>query len=394
MKPSILRNMALAFLFFGLLMGIIFPFYANYFVEWKPGLKLWFVIGCLVAGLIIGVVNYILVKTILLQKLLRIATVANHISHKDLTHSCTIESHDLVGTIANSFNEMTATLRKMINQVNAITADLSQHAEQLASSTGHSCERLQLQRQETSQLVTYMGEMSTAIDNVTANSIEANAITVETDRISQQGIEIMNNAREGIGALANELSDASRAIDTVSYDSESIGTILDVIRGIAEQTNLLALNAAIEAARAGESGRGFAVVADEVRTLASRSQQATLEIQEKIERLQVGSKQATRLMHHSRDQADINVDRTTETESSLKGIVDSVTSLHSVNIRINEAAGYQQHVTQSVGALVERVAKITDESLENGRDVERQSEQLKQLATKLYRLVGEFKTQS
>ena len=54
MKPSILRNLLIAFIGFGLLMGIIFPFYAALFVDYKEGMYGWFVIGCLVAGVTIG----------------------------------------------------------------------------------------------------------------------------------------------------------------------------------------------------------------------------------------------------------------------------------------------------------------------------------------------------
>ena len=55
MKPSILRRLLYSSLAFGLAMGLIFPVYAQFFVEWKPGLKIWFVLGCLVAGASIGV---------------------------------------------------------------------------------------------------------------------------------------------------------------------------------------------------------------------------------------------------------------------------------------------------------------------------------------------------
>ena len=49
-SPSILRNLFISFLAFGLGMGVIFPFYAQFFVEWKPGMFIWFSLGCLIAG--------------------------------------------------------------------------------------------------------------------------------------------------------------------------------------------------------------------------------------------------------------------------------------------------------------------------------------------------------
>ena len=82
-SPSILRNLFLSFLGFGLVVASIFPFYAEFFVEWKPGMYPWFVVGCVLAGATIGVANYFLVNTILLRKLRRISTVAEAISHND-----------------------------------------------------------------------------------------------------------------------------------------------------------------------------------------------------------------------------------------------------------------------------------------------------------------------
>ena len=77
--PSILRNLLWTFLAFGLGMGIIFPFYAQFFVEWKPGMQMWFVVGCLIAGTSIGISNYFLTKLVLLSKLKSMVAVTKAI---------------------------------------------------------------------------------------------------------------------------------------------------------------------------------------------------------------------------------------------------------------------------------------------------------------------------
>lgn len=132
----------------------------------------------------------------------------------------------------------------------------------------------------------------------------AYSTSVETDKLAQQGADVLRNTMKVMADLAQQMEQAAEEITALDKQSQQISNIVESISSIAEQTNLLALNAAIEAARAGDQGRGFAVVADEVRQLASRTSKATEEIVDVVQHNQSLTKNTVKVIEEGKIQAE------------------------------------------------------------------------------------------
>ncbi|BAZ93559.1 hypothetical protein TspCOW1_15020 [Thiohalobacter sp. COW1] len=391
MKPSILRNLLIACVGFGILMGAAFPVFAQFFVDWKDGMFTWFVAGCLTAGVVLGVVNYWLVNTILLSKLRRISEVANAIAQNDVSHTCTMESHDLIGEIITSFNQMADNLRSVIGEISGATAQLASAAEEMSAVTDEASRGVQQQQSEIEHVASAMNEMTTTVGDVAQNAANAAQHAQQADADAKGGALVATEALGGIDNLVNEMERAGGVIHKLETESENIGMVLDVIRGIAEQTNLLALNAAIEAARAGEQGRGFAVVADEVRHLASRTQQSTQEIQEMIERLQVGATDAVKVMQEAQNMARESAEQVEKAAESLGGIAAAVSQINDMNTQIASAAEEQSAVAGEINANVGNIRDVADKTAAGAQQTASASEELARLSATLQGLMGRFR---
>ncbi len=390
-KPSILRNLLIAFIVFGGSVGVVFPFYADLFVDWKPGMYGWFYLGSVIAGITIGIVNSVLVKTLLLRKLQNIAEVANAISNKDISHTCTIESHDLIGEIITSFNQMAQTLRDMITKINDEASQLHSASDDLKRLTTAASNDSQQQQSQIEQVATAVNEMAATATEVARHAEETANATKEANEHSENARDVVEEAKSSVGVLATMVDDATQVINNLEKESENIGNVLLVINGIAEQTNLLALNAAIEAARAGDQGRGFAVVADEVRTLATRTQESTKEISTMIDHLQAGSREAVSTMEKGREQAQQGVAFTVQAADALNVIRDNITTINDMSIQIASAAEEQTGVVEDVNRNVVAINDVSTQALGNFNQVDVASNEVELLASGLRVLVEDFK---
>lgn len=391
MKPSILRNILFAFVGLGLMMGLVFPFYASFFVNYKEGLYGWFVAGCLVAGLVIGVLNYYLLNFLLISKLKRIAKISTAISNHDLSSTCIMQSHDVIGDIINSFNKMANTLREIVGELKTSSTQIQHGVKQICVDSENNCNDIENQCKEIRNAETSIYRMTQISQEVSSKATEAAEAAIIAHEEASKGNLIVEQTVNSIKNLASAVESASQSINKVEAESTNIGGVLDVIQGISEQTNLLALNAAIEAARAGDLGRGFAVVADEVRTLAQRTQDSTKEIQDMINTLQSASRETVLVMEKGQTQAHKSVSHASEAGNSLQQITQAVQDITQLNTRINDEAGAQSGIVTEINQNMTNISQIASQSMEGAKRSNLESQELADLAGNLQELVAKFK---
>ena len=316
--------------------------------------------------------------------------IMGHISSGNLSDDVDVDVSGEFGQLMQGLREMQNKLRGMINDINSATGQIEGSASQLEKVTQESTQRGTTQQQITLQLVENIDELYAASNDVNSSANDSAAEARNAEGEVNNGRNVIKQGVKTIENISSQVNLAEQVVQQVHNGTETIGAVLDVIKGIAEQTNLLALNAAIEAARAGEQGRGFAVVADEVRTLASRTQQSTSEIESMIEALQKGAADAVGKMSASIDMVDKGVEIINEADQSFNAIATTVNSITDKIAQIANAAGRQMSLSQSMHENVTTISDATQKAVEGNRTTVKSSEELISLADNLKAKVSQF----
>ncbi|HBQ44389.1 MAG TPA: methyl-accepting chemotaxis protein [Thiomicrospira sp.] len=309
----------------------------------------------------------------------------------DLTQRLTVNGKDELAELARLFNIFIEKIQKTLRQVTETVHELEKSSKYLMTVTHVTKEGVAQQMNVAQELNNSMQMMAQKSKSVEDHSNNTTSATKQAVSNVKEGGEVVAGASETIQQVSDDMQKITTAVMQLNNDSQTISSVINVIREIADQTNLLALNAAIEAARAGEHGRGFAVVADEVRNLAQRTQESTLQIEQVIDKIRSATDETVKVVDRGQITTQAGYDAVMKAQQVLNPVVIIIDDINNMNKEMLAAAQSQNTLVQDVNAHINEIHDISSQAVEGTENTENSANDLQKIANKLENLVHQFK---
>ena len=208
------------------------------------------------------------------------------LAQKDLTVRAPV-TDDIIGTLGDAINQLTDVTATVLHHVTKVAGVVEAASERMKQQSDVVNEMAKEEDVIVVRLISNLETAMASIGEVAIFARDSNRAAAEATKSTESAMETVQATLVGMNAIRETISEMEKRIKRLGERSQEISQIVNLFNTISERTHVLSLNAAMQAAMAGEAGRGFAVVAEEVQRLAENSRQATGQIANLVQNIQV-----------------------------------------------------------------------------------------------------------
>jgi methyl-accepting chemotaxis protein len=318
--------------------------------------------------------------------------------------SCSCSAiNEISHTTQNILNDVTSlsisnqSTHSSVNEMAACTSDIVGYTELLINlaedvsrsvtsidnsilALDSSIESLNVKASETSSSITLLED---SVMEIQQKSLTTLQLAVQASKYAASGQDAVNATIVSMNEIRNSSKTAYDVITELSVSAEDISVILTVMDDINARISLLALNAQILSAQAGGAGKAFGVVAGEFKSLSKQTAHSTLEIVQKIERVQSQTKKAVEAIRKTESvvaQGE-NLSRLSgeALDSIVAGVQQTSQEMDAIAVAVEnqrKGSGQIAEAVKYISTAMRHIAKSSNELKQESRLIISNSEQM------------------
>ena len=290
----------------------------------------------------------------------------SQIAQRDLTVRAPV-TEDVMGTVADSINQLTTETGLVLGRVTRIANLVGGASDQVTAQSLIVSNTASEERGNVARMLTQLDGAVTAMGSVAELASVSNRTAAEVSKTTQTALGTVQNSVRGMDAIREAIGEMEKRIKRLGERSQEISQIVGLINTISERTHVLSLNASMQAATAGEAGKGFAVVAEEVQRLAENARQATAQISNLVQNIQIETGDAINSVNRTIDQVVRGSDLAQLSGQQMRDTQEATGRLVALVEKIAASTQEQSRVTADLrqGAqLIDASTKQTSTQLE------------------------------
>ena len=329
-------------------------------------------------------------KEVLQRQIVQLINNIEAVSNGDLTVRAEVTSGE-IGTLAEFFNSIIENLREIVIQVNLTATEVNSAIAPDETAINQLIINADKQAVEINRTSDALREMRSSIKSIAKGARKTATVASKAFHTAQAGGAAMDLTVENIHSLRETIGDTAKKVKLLGESSQKISHVVSSINQIAMRTNLLAINAGIEATRAGEQGQGFAIVAEEVAVLATRSSDATAEIEEIVTNIQRETSEVVKAMELGITQVVEETRLIEDTKQNLNEILDVSHQIDGLVESISAATVIQVKTSKQVTNLMKEITQISESTGNCSASVSLSLQKTVDISNKLAASVDSFK---